>query len=184
MSAAEMDPAIDVTVRAALALLFLVAASHKLRDLRGFGATLAEYRVLPAPIVPGAAPVVAAAELALAAVLAVGAALRGPALLSAAVLLLLYAAAIALNLARGRRDLDCGCAGPGARRPIGAWMVARNGVLAAVALAAMLPVRARPLVWVDAITIAGATAALGALYASIDRLLADAPRLARLRSVA
>jgi hypothetical protein len=42
-----MDPVFDSTLRAALALLFLVAAAHKLRDLGRFRATLADYRVLP-----------------------------------------------------------------------------------------------------------------------------------------
>ena len=38
----------------------------------------------------------------------------------AIVVLLTYAAAIAVNLGRGRRDLACGCGGPNDRRPIAA----------------------------------------------------------------
>jgi len=59
--------------------------------------------------------------------------------------------------------------------------VARNATLAAAALLGLGPIQARPLVWVDGITIAGTTAVLAALYASLDRMLADAPALARLR---
>ena len=39
----------------------------------------------------------------------------------------------------------------------------------------------RALLWVDALTVAGATAALAAFYASLDRMIAFAPGLARLR---
>jgi len=51
-----MDPAADVTLRTAFALLFAVAASHKVRDPARFRATLADYRLLPAPFVWPAAP--------------------------------------------------------------------------------------------------------------------------------
>ena len=145
-----IDPAVDAALRAAFALLFLVAASHKLRDPGRFRTTLAEYRLLPGPV-------------------------------AAAAVLAVYGAAIAVNLARGRRHIDCGCVGPAVRRPISGWLVARNAALAAAALAAVAPVRPRPLVWVDALTVMGATATLAALYASVDRLLAHAPALARLR---
>src|SRR5205809_721868 len=97
-----MDPVIDATLRTALALLFLVAAGHKLRDLGRFRATLAEYRLVPA-------------------------------------------------------------------------------ALAALALAGLVPVHPRALLWVDALTVAGATAALAAFYASLDRMIVFAPGLARLR---
>ena len=175
-----MDPVLDMTARAALALLFVVAAGHKLRDPGRFRSTLAEYRLLPDVLTPLAAALVVAVELAVAAALAVPP-LRTPGLVSAAALLLGYAAAIGINLARGRRDLDCGCAGPAVRRPISGWLVARNVALAGVALAGLLPVRPRALVWVDATTVAGGTAVLAALYASLDRMIAHAPGLARLR---
>src|SRR5437870_248556 len=175
-----MDPVIDFTLRTGLALLFFVAASHKLRDLGRFRATLAEYRLLPAGLTPLAAILVVAVEVAAAgALLAPGA--RPAGLLAAAALLVLYGAAIAINLARGRRDLDCGCAGPAVRRPISGALVARNAALAALALAGLVPVRPRALLWVDALTVAGATAALAAFYAALDRMIVFAPSLARLR---
>ena len=105
-------------------------------------------------------------------------------LAGAAALLALYAAAIAVNLARGRRHLDCGCAGPALRRPISGWLVVRNLVLVAIALADLAPLSTRPLVWVDALTVVAATAALAACWMAADRLLATAPGLARLREAA
>src|SRR5439155_1227195 len=107
----SMDPVIDVTLRTALALLFSVAAGHQLQDLGRFRATLVEYRLLPAGLVPLAAALVVAVEVAAAGALLVPGA-RAAGLVSAATLLVVYGAAVAINLARGRRDIDCGCAGP------------------------------------------------------------------------
>jgi len=176
-----MDPVVDLTLRAALALLLLAAAVHKLRDPGTFRATLAEYRLLPDAVAPAAAGLVIGVELAIAAALL---ALPAPGLVATALLLATYALAIGINLARGRRHIDCGCGGPAARQPISGRLVARNLLLAAVALAGLAPIHARPLVWVDALTVVAATAALATLYATLDRMLADAPALARVRGVA
>ena len=175
-----MDPVIDVTLRTALALLFFAAAGHKLQDLGRFQATLAEYRLLPAGLVPLVAALVVAVEMAAAGALLVPDA-RAAGLVSAATLLVVYGAAVAINLARGRRDIDCGCAGPAVRRPISGALVARNAALATLALAGLVPVHPRGLLWVDGLTVAGATAALAAFYAALDRMIVFAPGLARLR---
>jgi len=175
-----MDPVIDFTLRTALALLFFVAAGHKLQNLGRFRATLAEYRLLPAGLVPLAAALVVSVEVAAAGALLVPGA-RAAGLVAAAALLVLYGAAIAINLARGRRDIDCGCAGPAVRRPISGALVARNAALAALALAGLVPVRPRALLWVDGLTVAGATWALAAVYASLERVIAYAPGLSRVR---
>jgi hypothetical protein len=173
-----MDPAIDLTLRAGLGLLFLVAAAHKLRDPRRFVATVAEYQLLPATLGMAGAAGIVAAELGVVIALA---AQRRLGLIAAAALLVAYAAAIGINLARGRRDLDCGCTGPAARRPISGPLVIRNLALAALALAGMAPLAARPLLWIDGLTIAAATAALAACWTATDRLLALAPGFGRMR---
>lgn len=169
-----MDPVIDGTLRGAMVLLFVSAAVHKLRDLDRFRATLADYRLLPGSLVRLAVVLVVATELSVATALAVPW-FRTPGLLGAAALLVVYGGAIVINLARGRRHIDCGCAGPAVRREISGWLVARNAALASVALAGLAPVSARPLVWLDAVTVLGATAVVAALYASLDRLLALPP---------
>jgi len=174
-----MDPAIDLTIRAALALLFAVAATHKLRDMAAFRGTFADYRLLP-DTAAWAVPVTEAAV----ALLLVAPATSAIGKAAAGGLLLAYAAAIGVNLSRGRRHIDCGCAGPHARRAIGPGLVARNALLAAVALAALAPAHPRPLVWVDALTVSGAVLALAALYLAADRLMAYGPALARLREAA
>ena len=176
-----MDPAVDIALRSGMALLLLVAAGHKLRDLPHFRATLAEYRLLPERSVPVAAVGVVGVEVAIAVALV---ALRTAGTLAAATLLGVYAAAIGVNLARGRRHIDCGCAGPAERRSLSGWLVARNGALVVTALAGLVPIGARPFVWVDGITIAGTIALLAGVYAAVDGLIANAPGFARLRGAA
>jgi hypothetical protein len=178
-----IDPATDAALRASLAVLFTAAASHKVREPRRFRATVAEYRLLPGPLVTPAALALVGGEIGVATALVLPA-WRTVGLLGAAALLALYGGAIAVNLARGRRDLDCGCAGPAVRRPISGWLVARNALLAAIALAGLVPPASRPLVWVDALTILGSTAALAALYGAVDRMLVHLPAMARVRGVA
>ncbi|HEV7735399.1 MAG TPA: MauE/DoxX family redox-associated membrane protein [Candidatus Binatia bacterium] len=173
-----MDPTLHLTLRIALALLLAAAAAHKLRDRAAFQATLAAYQLIPASL----APVVIGIELGVAVALCVPT-FGNTGVLAAAALLLLYAIAIGVNLVRGR-DIDCGCAGPAARRPIGGGLVVRNVVLAVAALLGLAPLQPRPLVWMDAVTVVAAVLALSALYGAADHLLALAPTAARLRRAA
>ena len=164
----------------AFALLFVSAALDKLRSLQRFAEVFRAYRLLP----DGAARLswlVPALEL------TVGVGLlarrsRAGASAAGAALLVTYAAAIAINLQRGRRDLACGCGGPHERRPIAVWMAWRNLLLAGLLGTMLLPWIARPMAAADAVTIGAGTAVAALLYMSLDRLLAQiTPRTARLR---
>ncbi|PCD02085.1 methylamine utilization protein MauE [Sphingomonas spermidinifaciens] len=119
-------------VRVYAALMFVAAGLTKFHDRDGFAATVAAYRLLPA----GAAAVIAAMLPPIE--LAIGAALVVPDLRiaapAAAMLLALFALAAAINLMRGRRDLDCGC-GTGAR--IGWGLVAGNLALSILLVATL-----------------------------------------------
>ena len=175
-----LDPAVGGTLRGALALLFVGAALHKLRDRAGFRAALAGYGLLPGGSLPAAASLLAVAELAIAAgLLAPGGGHR--AALAAAGLLALYAGAMLAALAAGRRGIDCGCAGPAGPRPLGPALVARNGILVVASLAASLPVTPRTVSWIDAVTVAGAVAALGCLFAAAELSFEQAVRGQALR---
>ena len=167
-----IDPVWSYTLRALLALLLAGTALAKLRDLRGFAGAVAGYRLLPAALAAPAAAGFAAAEL----VFAAGLWLPGlhvAAAFGAAALLSLYALAVAVNLARGRRDIDCGCGGPLGRQTLSEALVLRNLLLAGAALATALPVAPRALTGLDALTLAAAVSTAAGLYGASGILLAS-----------
>ena len=175
--ALELDPVLALALRGGLALLFAVAAWHKLRDLAAFRAALGGYRLIPERMLGGAVLALVGAELATAAALLSSA--HGAS--AAALLLALYTAAVLANLARGRREIDCGCFGPAARQPLSFGLVARNAALVALALLCALPVTPRAFVWLDGLTIAAAIGVGALVHAAVNALLANAPRLRALR---
>jgi hypothetical protein len=185
MEAMVLDPAIGTLMLASVALLFASAAAHKLRNLERFDEIFSAYGLLPAVRVavnvrPRISLLVPALEIMVAAGLAVNgcrpyAAALGIAMLSA------YAAAIAVNLARGHRDLACGCGGPDERRPIAAWMVWRNLIVAVIATVAFAPWANRNLTITDGFTIAFGLATVALIYLCADQLLGNAQRSAQLR---
>jgi uncharacterized membrane protein YphA (DoxX/SURF4 family) len=167
-----IDPVIALIARLALGWLFVAAALQKLNDIGDFQVVLATYRVLPAALVGVAAWSIVGVELAV----GIGALLqRVEAHVAAVALLLAYAAAMALNLARGRRDIDCGCGG--AAQPLSPGLVVRNVLLALGAAIALLPGVARPLDGLDFVSVIAGTAVLAMLYAATNQLLAARARL-------
>ena len=131
------------------ALLLLWAAAGKGRDRAGFRAVLADYRIIPAPLLAPVAVAIPASEATIA-----GFWLLAPwsssamvaASCSTALLLVVYGGAIAANLVRGRSWIDCGC---GAGEAVSWPMVVRNGVLAAVALVPLAVAGLRSPGWPD-----------------------------------
>jgi hypothetical protein len=178
VSDAALDPAVRLALRGALALVLLGAARHKLRDRARFRAALAGYRILPERAVPALAALLPPAEIAVALGLLVPALAAAPPL-AAAALLSLYTGAIALNLARGRRDLDCGCGDPTRAQRLSGGLLLRNAALVGLAGLAALPAQARSLVWLDALTVAASAATLALLVAAGELALANASRLRR-----
>jgi len=176
-----IDPVIGALLAGSFALLFAGAALHKLLDPARFQAAFTAYGVLP-PALARLSAVVPLLELTVAAGLLVHGSRVGAAAAGAA-LLVSYAAAIAVNLGRGRRDLACGCGGPNDRRPIAAWMVWRNLCLVPLLGVSVLPHSARGLQAADALTIGAGTAVVALLYMSLDHLLGRIqPRAVLLRS--
>jgi hypothetical protein len=176
-----LDPGIGYVLVIALALLFASAAWHKWRGLAQFREILGAYRLVPAPLLGLVGVAVPACESAIALLLPVTAT-RSSAAGAGAVLLLTYAAAMAINLRRGRRDLDCGCTGPAERRPIAAWMVGRNVLFAALLLLGSGPWPGRALTAIDLLSIGGGLVVVVLLYAALDRLFGQImPRTAALR---
>ena len=178
-----IDPAVGALLAGAFALLFASAALHKLLAFRHFAEVFRAYQVLPAELAPLSA-LVPILELIVGGTLLASPSRTGAAAAGVA-LLALYAFAIGINLARGRRDLTCGCGGPNDRQPIARWMVWRNLVLAALLGVLLLPWATRPMSAADALTIGAGTAVAALLYISVDSLLGRLmPRTAAWRTSA
>ncbi|MFI6787720.1 MauE/DoxX family redox-associated membrane protein [Nonomuraea sp. NPDC050383] len=117
----------------AVAAVLLGAALGKVRDVRGFAATIDGYRVLPAPLALPAAVTVLAVEVAAAALL-LAPGLRRLGSVVAALLFAVFLAAMGSVLRRGLR-VGCGCFG--GRDLVGPGTMVRTGVLLALALMAV-----------------------------------------------
>ncbi|SEB88456.1 Methylamine utilisation protein MauE [Pseudomonas mohnii] len=173
------DPIFIIASAIAIAVLLASAATHKVRAPARFARQLADYQLLPDSLVRPVARLVPLLELAIAFALLVPVS-RGWAALSAASLLALYAAAIGINLWRGRRDIDCGCAGPDQAQPLRPVLLLRNSVLVVLALLASVAPIARDMTVFDGfVTVAAAAVAL-LIYAAADGLLANSPLLLKL----
>lgn len=121
-----------VALRGALALVFAIAAVAKLRDPTGTRRAVAEFGVSEG-LAPTAALGLPLAELATALALVPDRTARAAAA-AALVLLAVFVAAIAANLARGRRPA-CNCFGQLHSAPAGLTTIGRNlGLAAAAAL--------------------------------------------------
>jgi heme O synthase-like polyprenyltransferase len=177
-----IDPAIASALALALAGIWLDAAIPKSRDPRHFARAVESYALLPKRLSVLVAASLLLAELSIAALLLLGAcqlAARDGAALASAALLSLYAAAITLNLARGRSNLDCGCRAS-AERPLSRGLVARNAALACASALIAAPGIERSLGPIDALTIGAGGLTLFALYSAADTALANSERSAAL----
>lgn len=111
------------------ALVLLLAGLAKRRDCSAFASLVSDYRVLPDHVARAFATVLPEVEIALACLLLVGVWRLWVASASTA-LFLTFAAGVAINLARGRRTLSCGCFGENEHAPISERHVVRNIALA------------------------------------------------------
>ena len=165
-----LDPLIPMIAAGWLAALLLLAAVAKLGDRDLFHQHIAAYRA-PEALQPALVWALPLAEGV--AALGLVSPWRAGAAVLAAALLLLYGAAMGWHLTQGR-VLDCGCGG--APLPLSWWLVARNALLATIALAAALPAEPRALGLAD-YAVATAAVALGALlYAAFNQVLRQQPR--------
>jgi uncharacterized membrane protein YphA (DoxX/SURF4 family) len=148
-----------VQLAAFLAILLLASGLHKLASHRRTREVLHEFAGVPRLLAPLAVALVGFAEI------LAGALLWVPRFRAAgAVLAMLlwsgYLLLIVRAIARGRRDLDCGCSFGGAHAPLGTYQVVRNLCLIGTAL-----------------LLAGASAAGATLPAAVPQFLAAIPLL-------
>jgi hypothetical protein len=114
-------------------VLLLASGVHKLLRRARTQRAVRELAGVPRHFAPFAAVIVAMAEL-LASLLLWTPSYR---LMGGTLAVLIWSGYLALILraiARGRRDVDCGCTFGAAQRPLGAYHVARNAVLTGVAV--------------------------------------------------
>lgn len=127
------EPLVAWSLRGFLALLFVTAAVSKLTSLEEFYGVVRNFRLLPDWASKGAAFALPVVELAVAAGLLITP-LVMPAAWAAAALLAVFGLAIAINVLRGRTQIDCGCFRNGMKQHISWALVGRNIVLTGLAL--------------------------------------------------
>lgn len=181
MDALAMDPVLARACGAALAVILIVGAWQKLRDMAVFEASVELYRLLPErmvapfarlfPVLEAASGVALLFELSRGAGLALGLLVLGSA-----------TTAVAINVARGHTEIDCGCGGAEGHTRLSWLLVVRNAVLLALLVAGAQQGSDRGLVWIDYLSVAGGTLMLLTLYAAANQLLANHPHLAQMRS--
>jgi uncharacterized membrane protein YphA (DoxX/SURF4 family) len=101
--------ALALACRVALGATFLYAAATKIPDMASFAQDVANYRLLPAPLVPWTASAVVGIEVVAGLALVTGVFTRAAALVAGG-MLLVFIAGLSQALLRGI-DLRCGCFG-------------------------------------------------------------------------
>jgi len=112
--------------RVCVVLVFILAAGQKMHSWAILSGVVANYRILPPFMVKPTAWLLPLLELALGAMLLPGSVW---AVFAAMVLLAIFATAMAINLGRGRRHIDCGCGQSFLRQALSPVLVVRNAVL-------------------------------------------------------
>jgi hypothetical protein len=171
-----IDPAIRVLCALALALIFGASGALKLRDLKLFEGSLANYQLAPKWMEKALAYLFPILECAAALGLLI-APTRTLAAATSLALLAIFTGAIAINLVRGRVDIDCGCFGPALRQKLSGSLLWRNLFLILIATIVVLPHTGRALGALDIATIAMGAATLVILYASANVAIGNAPKL-------
>ena len=171
------DPVAASAVAGCVALILFSAAWHKISEFDIFAGALDAYQLLPSVAVMPIARLLPCVEVAIALLVLVPAT-RHFGLIAFAGLIAIYAVAIAVNLMRGRRQIDCGCGGD---VHLLSWgLVLRNALLAGVALAMSGPSVDRLYEWLDAVTLIVGVLALYGSYLTFDELLRQFGRIAQL----
>jgi uncharacterized membrane protein YphA (DoxX/SURF4 family) len=178
-----LDPVAASALSAVLSVIFLTGAWQKLRDPALFHANVENYRLLPDVLAWPAAILLPVWELA-AGILVLFDATRTAGAVLAIGLLSVVTAAVVINLLRGRTEIDCGCGSLGGHvgdQTLNWGLPARNAVLVFASVLILREDAARALVWIDYLSVAGATLGLLGLYVTANQLMANSPRLHALR---
>ena len=179
-----LDPVATSALSAVLSVIFLTGAWQKLRDPALFHANVENYRLLPDGLAWPAAILLPLWELAAGVLVLFDPVRTGGAVLAIG-LLAIVTTAVAINLLRGRTEIDCGCGSLGGHvgdQTLSWGLAARNALLAFAAVLILREDAARALVWIDYLSVAGGTLGLLGLYVTVNQLMANTPRLRALRN--
>jgi hypothetical protein len=170
-----LDPLFLQVISLSFGVLFLLAAVHKLSTIDKFRVILSEYQLLPQAFVATTAFVLPLLELVLGTSWLF---LPQKALIAAgsATLLAFYTFAIAINLARGRIHIGCGCGVAGSSdddQQLSSGLIIRNSALIIIALVALIPAGTRALWFLDYATLLAALITGVLLYAATNQLLGN-----------
>lgn len=161
-----IDPILQLTAALTLALVFGAGAASKMTAWAELEGVVRNFRILPGFLVPAVQWALPPAELLLGLGVLVPAT-RAASAAAMAVLLVLFAGAIALNVLRGRVDIDCGCFRSALRQNLSWWLVVRNMVLMVLALACLPEASGRELGWADNFVVVMASLTLFIAYLSV-----------------
>jgi uncharacterized membrane protein YphA (DoxX/SURF4 family) len=166
---------------ASIAIIFLLGAWQKLRDVMAFEIALEAYELVPPQLTKVLAwslpllEICAAICLAISATRELGAAL-------ALVLLTIVTGAVAINLLRGHTDIGCGCGGLEDEQTLSWALVGRNVIISVGVLAGLSNPATRALNGLDYFTITAGSLCCYGLYVLSNQLIANQPRLISLRA--
>lgn len=134
MSAVTLPSMLTATITVFMCLLFARAAWHKIAEFAEFTGFVADYKLVPEQLVKLVSVAVVGAEV-LAVLLQLVPGGQAYGLVLGIAILSLYAAAMSINILRGRTSIECGCGG--AVQPLSWSLVWRNTVLMTMSLTAV-----------------------------------------------
>jgi Methylamine utilisation protein MauE len=175
----QLEPLLHLAVTGFVVVVLTRAVIEKLLAYGSYVANVRDYQLLPDALASVVAPALLGAEIAAIFCLLLPALVTAGAVI-ATTLFAVYAAAMAAVLLAGRTEIECGCGGDG---QIVTWaLVARNGVLIALAGAGVLHTSARPMNWLE--TLVGSSAVLVGflLLAIAEKTIGTALAIRRLNS--
>lgn len=171
-----LDPLIVKAISIGLGLMFFFAAFHKLNDSEQFRITLLEYQLLPEALVAPASRIIPIVEILLGGSWLLSFYQQSLTAYVSAGLLAAYAAAIGINIYRGRVHFDCGCGFAGKsdnEQYLSGGLILRNLVLVAAALLTVLPAGTRSFSLGDYLTLTATLLATALLFGATNQLLAN-----------
>jgi uncharacterized membrane protein YphA (DoxX/SURF4 family) len=132
----ELATSLALAGRICVGLILVLAGIGKFRHWKILSGVIANYRLLPGFAVGPAAVVLPPLEVGLGLLLLSGLAERSAAL-AGVLLLVVFGAAMAINLGRGRSSIDCGCGQSFLKQELSWGLVGRNGLLAGLLVASL-----------------------------------------------